>query len=236
MLVKMASSNLVIKTVDRTNLFFNKFGYRVNVSGVPSAFYVQKCATVDDYLQRIEDNYIMWEEQSKRYNHHWYRQPLRPDEIDIEKIDNLLMLINAYKDKSIVTYRHEHENISVYTNDLPIAKLFAEKLNVSVITQVALAPDGVKLFKREPPAKYRAYTTNNKMVGEFKQDFLEYLNRTPDIRPSDAFYTYLRRNTINYQTWLWDTYFIDYDDEKNLMMMMLMFPGMIGKKYKLEKK
>jgi len=236
MLVKMASSNLVIKTVDRTNLFFNKFGYRVNVSGIPSSFFIQKCVTIDDYVQRIEDNYRIWEEQSKRYSHHWYRQPLSPDEIDLEKIGNLLTLIHRYKDKSLVTYRHEHENISVYTSDLSIAKLFAEKLGVSVITQVALAPDGVKLFKREPPAKYRAYTTNNKMSGEFKQEFLEYLSRTPDINPSDAFYTYLRRNTQNYHCWLWDTYFIDYNDEKNLMMIMLMFPGMIGKKYKLEKK
>jgi hypothetical protein len=88
------------------------------------------------------------------------------------------------------------------------------------------------LFKREPPAKYRAYTTNGKMPSDFKESFMDYITRTPDVRPSSSFMNYFgRRNT-----YLWDKYYIDYDDEKNLMMIMLMFPGMIGKKYKLEKK
>lgn len=235
MLVKMALSNLVINTVDRTNLFFNKFSYRVNINGVPCSYWMRRCKTIDDYIAQLEHQYDLYEEQQKRYQHQWYRKPLHPSEIDLQKIENLLTLIQRYKDKSIVTYRHEHENISIYTNDLEIAKVFAEKLDVSVITEVTLTPDGVKLFKREPPAKYRAYTTNGKMPNDFKQEFIEYLERTPDVRPSEAFYTYLHRNR-GYQSYLWDTYFIDYDDDKNLMMMTLMFPGMIGKKYKLEKK
>ena len=236
MLVKMASSNLVSNTIVRTNLFFNKFGYRVNIRDIPFGYWLHRCANIDEYISIVDTNYERWQEDTKRYKHQWYRIPKSSLEIDLEKINSLLTLFRKYSDKSEVTYRHESETVSVYTKDLKVAKIFAKTADIDTITQVSLSPDGVKYFKKEPPAKYRAYTTNNKMPAEFKEEFLEYLNRTPDIRPSNAFYEYIHRPNHHYQTWLWDTYFMDYDDEKNLMMMTLMFPSMIGKKYKLEKK
>jgi hypothetical protein len=70
------------------------------------------------------------------------------------------------------------------------------------------------------------------MTPDFKESFVAYLERTPDVKPSSSLMSYF----VGRNTWLWDRYYLDYDDEKNLMMMMLMFPGMIGKMYKLEKK
>ena len=67
---------------------------------------------------------------------------------------------------------------------------------------------------------------------------IDYLDRTTDMNASDALYTWLKRgrkNTYSY-CWLSSYFYVDYDDEKNLMMMHLMFPGAIGKTYKLEKK
>ena len=228
----MALSKLVIKPVDRTNLFFNKFAYRVNVTGVPGVHWVHKCPTIKEYAECIDDKYKVWEGTHQQYPNSWYRTPPRSTDLDLVKIENLIELIHVYTDKSVVSYRCENESLSVYTNDLSIAKMFADKLLVESITQVNTMPTGVMLFKKQPPAKYRSYTTNNKMTPEFKESFVAYLERTPDIRPSSSFMNYfVRRNT-----YLWNRYYIDYDDEKNLMMMMLMFPGMIGKKYKLEKK
>lgn len=228
----MASSKLVINTVDRTNLFFNKFSYRVNIHSVPSVNWVHKCTNIQDYIDHIDEKHRVWEETKGRYPNSWYRTPAKSTDLDLSRIENLIDLIHIYNDKSVVSYRKEYESLSVYTNDLSIAKIFADKLSIGLITQVNPMPTGVMLFKREPPAKYRAYATNNKMSSDFKESFVAYLERTPDIRPSKAFTNYfVRRNT-----YLWDKYYLDYDDEKNLMMMMLMFPGMIGKKYKLEKK
>jgi hypothetical protein len=232
MLVKMALSKLVINTVDRINLFFNKFAYRVIVHSVPSINWVHKCANIQDYIEYIDDKYRVWEETNQQYPNSWYRIPNKSTDLDLLRIENLINLIHIYNDKSVVQYRSEYQSLSVYTSDLKIAKIFANKLSVGMITQVSPMPTGVMLFKREPPAKYRAYTTNNKMPEDFKENFVAYLERTPDIRPSVSLKHYfVRRNTC-----LWDNYFVDYDDEKNLMMMMLMFPGMIGKKYKLEQK
>jgi hypothetical protein len=175
----------------------------------------------------------VWEATHNRYPNSWYRTPAKSTDLDLDRIENLIDLMHTYTDKSVVSYRKEYESLSVYTTDLKIAKVFADKLSVGIITEVDPMPTGVMLFKRQPLKKYRAYATNNKMPNEFKQEFLAYLEKTPDVKPSAAFAGYFSRAR---QAYLWDKYFVDYDDEKNLMMMMLMFPGMIGKKYKLEKK
>jgi hypothetical protein len=228
----MASSKLLIKKLDRTSLFFNKFAYRVIIHSVPSVSWVHKCANIQDYIDVIDDKYRVWEETNQRYPSSWYRIPTKSEDLDLIRIENLIDLMQTYNDKSVVSYRKEYESLSVYTTDLKIAKVFADKLSIGIITEVDPMPTGVMLFKRQPLKKYRAYVTNNKMPNEFKQEFLAYLEKTPDIRPSSSLMSYFAgRNT-----WLWDRYYLDYDDEKNLMMMMLMFPGMIGKKYKLEKK
>ena len=228
----MALSKLVIKKLDRTSLFFNKFAYRVIIHSVPSVSWVHKCANIQDYIDVIDDKYRVWEETNQRYPSSWYRIPTKSEDLDLIRIENLIDLMQTYNDKSVVSYRKEYESLSVYTTDLKIAKVFADKLSIGIITEVDPMPTGVMLFKRQPLKKYRAYVTNNKMPNEFKQEFLAYLEKTPDIRPSSSLMSYFAgRNT-----WLWDRYYLDYDDEKNLMMMMLMFPGMIGKKYKLEKK
>ena len=229
----MALSKLVIKKLDRTSLFFNKFAYRVIVHSVPGIDRVHKCATIQDYIDIIDDKYSVWEATHKRYPNSWYRTPAKSSDLDLARIENLIDLMHTYTDKSVVHYRKEYQTLSVYTTDLDIAKIFADKLSIGLITQVNPMPTGVMLFKRQPLKKYRAYATNNKMPTEFKQEFLEYLEKTPDVKPSSAFAGYFSRAR---QTYLWDKYYLDYDDDKNLMMMMLMFPGMIGKKYKLEKK
>ena len=146
------------------------------------------------------------------------------------RIEQLIQLMQQYNDKSQVMYRKEHKTVIVYTSELTIIKKFA-KLTPRNVTYISLSPE-VMFFKRTPPAKYRAYVTNNQMPAAFKEDFMAYLKRTSDVKISSAFHSYFTSRW----TRLWDRYYIDYDDEKNLMMMMLMFPGLIGKKYKLEKK
>jgi hypothetical protein len=232
MLAKMALSKLVIKTLDRTNLFFNKFMYRINVTGVPSVHRINKCTNIQDYIDHIDKLYADWEQSKERYPHGWYRTPQSSTELDLTRIENLIGLMQKYNDKSLITYRCENSTVSVYTSDLALAKEFADTLSVGLLTQVNPMPTGVMLFKRSPPAKYRAYMTNNKVPPDFKENFVAYLERTPDVKPSSLFRNYFVRR----YTFLWEKYYVDYDDEKNLMMMMLMFPGMIGKKFKLEKK
>ena len=233
----MASSKLKAKTVERTALYYGKYEYRAVVNS-PNMFYTWSCKTIDQFKSRIQEITLEYEQNSDKPNWLTWRRP-KPiiEDWEYELIENVLNLEQKYKIKQDFTLRREGNNCCIYTSN---KKLLTEVLSFAPdakVDQVVLMPTGVLVFKREPPAKYRAYMSNRKMPLDFKEDFIEYMNRTPDIRPSNAFYTYLHRSSNgHYPPWLWDKYYIDYDDEKNLMMMTLMFPGMIGKKFKLEKK
>lgn len=235
MLATMASSKLTIKEVDRTKLFFGKFCYRTVVSA-PSTIWVQKSKTIDEYLTHIQERYSAWS-NNRSYVSSWAREPVKPNDIDKDRVEKIINLVNANRDKSKVSYRCEGDNMQVYTNDLNLATEFAKFSKNNTITKLNISPDGVMYFAKDPPAKYRAYMTNHRAEPNFKNEFLEYLGKNQDVKPSSAFYAYLHMGTrFVYQSYLWDKYFVDFDDERNLMMMKLLFPSAIGKKYKLEKK
>lgn len=226
----MALSKLAIKTIDRPNLFYNKFCYKIDIHDIPMVHQLNKCTDIIEYLEEVDARYSEWETTKDRYPNGWYRNPISTADVDVPRIEQLIRLMQKYNDKSQVMYRKEYRTVIVYANELTIIKKFA-KLTPRNITYISLSPE-VMFFKRTPPAKYRAYVTNNQMPADFKENFMEYLKRTPDVKISSSFHSYFIRRWSR----LWDRYYIDYDDEKNLMMMMLMFPNMIGKKYKLEKK
>lgn len=228
----MASSKLKAKSVDRPTLYYGKHEYRVVVKS-PHMFYVYGCKTIGDYIARITEVCEQYD-SSKLYR--WRPRPdVQPWEYDL--INNILVLLSNYEAKKDYTSRKEGKSFTIYTSNTSIVKKVLSFYPEAEVTQVSLMPTGTMTFKREPPAKYRAYMSNNKMPAEFKEEMIAYLTRTPDIKPSGSFFEYLHRTSkFHYQSYLWDKYYIDYNDDKNLMMMTLMFPGMIGKNYKLEKK
>jgi hypothetical protein len=232
----MASSKLKIKPIDRDALYFNKYLYRAYIKA-PNLYWVQYCKDIDEYSQRITAEGEEWEIAKKNPNSYWYPHRYSPDPIDFDLVTHIIDLRIKYYRNKLIGMRHEGNTISVYTNDVKMLEgIVKVKPNVK-LSQAIIAPKGIKYFKKEPPAKYRAYMSNNKMPADFKTDLIEYLERTPDICPSKSFEHFLsRRVNHNYSVWLWSNYFVDYNDERNLMMMHLMFPGAIGKTYKLEKK
>lgn len=233
MWAKMASSKSAIKTVDKVELYYNKYSYKASIT-TPNVHRLRKVNNILDFTTIVTEQYDIYDSTKDRYPNSWYRPPPSLAEHDFYLIEYLIDLKNNLSGSDI-KFRHEHNTFTLYSNDtLLIDQLIHHNSNWK-IEKVEASPTGIKYFKRTPPTKYRAYMTNNKLAAEFKSEFLAYMERTPDIRPSNAFERFLHR--YNYSsTYLWNTYFIDYDDEKNLMMIMLMFPGAIGKKYKLEKK
>lgn len=232
----MASSKLKAKTLDRTTLYYGKFEYRVVLKS-PHMFYSWNCKTIDDFRNRIAEICEDYDANTDNPNWMTWRRPRPQVELwEYELLENIFNLSKKYKLKQDFTLRRENTTCCIYTSNNKLLKEVMKFAPDAKVDQVVLMPTGTMTFKKEPPAKYRAYTSNRKMSMNFKEEFNDYLARTPDVSPSNAFYTYLQRPTVTHVPWLWDKYYIDYNDEKNLMMIMLMFPGMIGKKYKLEKK
>lgn len=228
----MVSSKLKAKSVDRTTLYFNKFEYRVVLIS-PNMYYSWNCKTIDDYRTRIAEACSDYD--SNKSFMRWRPKPLVED-WEYELIEKILNLGQKYIVKKDLSFRREHTKCAIYTSNTNIIKEILSFAPDAKITQVSLMPTGVMTFKRDPPAKYRAYMTNIAVSDTFKEEMAEYLARTPDVKPSDALYTFLHRLHKYPRIYLWDSYYVDYNDDKNLMMMTLMFPGAIGKRYKLEKK
>lgn len=235
MLAKMALSKLV-KEIDKTELFFRKYQYKASITTI-GVYWVRVSKTIEKFNNLVTRRYEEWEAQKDRYPNGWYRAPTRLADHDLFLIENLITLKNNLKDTD-TRFRHEHETFSLYTNDQSLIDLLIKHDDRWFIEKANVSPDGVKYFKKNPPAKYRAYMTSNKVKAEFSQEMLEYLNRTPDLIPCKALEEWLhRRSSYRYShVWLWETHFIDYNDERNLMMLKLMFPEAIGRTYKLEKK
>jgi len=224
----MASLKLETKTIDRPKLYYNKYEYRASIKS-PNMYFSNACKNIDEYRELIND--IL----SGTKNYYGWRPKPNVQDWEYELIDRVLTLIS--KNKKVLTARRENETCNIYTNDADVIKEILSFYPKAILTQVSLMPTGVMTFKKDPPAAYRAYLSNKLMPYEFKQEFLEYMSRTPDIVPSSSFYTWLNRpSKFQYNCYVWDKHYIDYNDDTNLMMMTLMFPGMIGKNYKLEKK
>lgn len=231
----MASFKSTIKSVDKTQLYFNKYSYKATVTST-GVYWVRLSKSISDFTGYVLDRFEEWEIHKDRYPHGWYRKPTPLSDHDLDLIEHVIDVKNSLKGAD-VRFRHEHDTFSIYTNDEKLIKKL-HKDGRWDLEQVDLSPMGVKYFKKEPPAKYRAYLSSKRVPTEFCQEMIEYLNRTPDMDPCNALYQWLHRRTaFKYShVWLWQNHFIDYNDERNLMMLKLMFPEAVGKTYKLEKK
>lgn len=199
-------------------------------------YWVRSARSLADFTTKVQERYDDWKEHKGRYPNGWYREPEKLENHDLLLVEEVINIKNSLIG-SDVRYRTENDNFSIYTNDEQLILTLSSNKNW-IVEEIEASPAGIKYFKRNPPAKFRTYLTNNKVDPSFTNEMLDYLSRTTDIEPSNAFYDWLHRGRrYNYKyCWLSSSHFVDYDDEKNLMMMHLMFPGAIGKTYKLEKK
>lgn len=231
----MASSKSTIKRVLKTQLYFNKYRYKATITTL-GMYWVRSAKSLADFTTLVENRYSEWEEHKGKYPYGWYRQPEKIENHDLILIEEVINLKNSLA-TSDVRYRTENDNFSIYTNDEKLIKRLSTNKKW-MIEEVEASPAGVKYFKKDPPAKFRTYLTNNKVDPNFISEMIDYLDRTSDMFASNAFYDWLkrgRRHAYNY-CWVNSFHFVDYNDEKNLMMLHLLFPGAIGKTYKLEKK
>ena len=213
--------------VDREKLYFNKYMYR-GVFETKHLYYIYDAKNIDEYrsnLSQARDN-------SVRYS--WRRAIVDDTKIDFDLIEKIITFKRKYSGKNI-TFRCEGDKLAVFTNDPKVvSEIPTIQLDAS-LAQIVLSPTGVKYFKNTPPSKYRVYLRDRKITEETRDLLRDFCNR--DIaKPCDS----LTRSLKSTSTWKWSYvhkgHFIDYEDDTTLSYMGLMFPELIGKTYKLEKK
>jgi hypothetical protein len=222
-----ALSTSKVKVVDRKTLYFGKFSYKVDVR-TKELYYTHWARDINEYREQILER--VGDQDRNRY-----AKKIDPGVIDYPLVEKYLNFKQKYKNnKNLVGFRNEGDVAGIYTNDLAIINEVLAFSPKSEVVQVNPMPTGVMYFKRTPPANYRVYCKNSRQTSSTRQDIVEYLQRTPDLSPNKALARALSQTWPN--MWTHDGQYIDYNDDRNLVMMHLMFPGILGKSYKLEKK
>jgi hypothetical protein len=223
----MALSSSMIKIAERKSLYFNKFSYRVQLK-LEGLYYTYQLDNINDFRELVE-------KLAREYDRYYYRRQINMNSINYELIGKYLDFVSKYKrNKNMVTVRHEGSSVCIYANELEIISEVLDFSPDSEVIQVVPMPAGVIQFKKDPPAAYRIYCKSSTHPGSIRQELSDYLERTPDMVPNSVLKRKLEETRPNVY-FNQHTYF-DYNDDRNILMMHLSFPGLLGKSYKLEKK
>jgi hypothetical protein len=197
---------------------------------VPGAYYTNGVKTIDEYRDKVEK----LQTELKRWPIHTYPHGL--GDIDYLDLANLICYIVNFEKNDKGTLRREGNTISFFSNDLDFLKKAPSTIVPLKITQVSLAPAGVKYFKRAVPAPFRVHLKNTWVNEELRQDILGYINKTDGVEGSGALMIWLTRTSRWTQVYCNKSFYINYTDNGQLTMMHILFSEVIGKNYKLEQK
>jgi len=188
----------------------------------------------------------------RRLNESGYRK-VRPDIKavvmgKINELNNFIDWRNANKNPGLITFRLEHDTMSVYSNNLELLLTLKDLGLVTVkITEVKVEQfAGTKYYVNKPKHNYRiylktAYIDNN---SNFVPDLYNTIKNSKELVPSNSLKVWLndfvKRPIASRSSWRYhycsSSYSIDYDNESTLSYLMLMYGDMLGKRYKLEKR
>lgn len=219
---------LNLKVEEREILYYSKYAYKA-VCWVMGAYYTNNVKNINQYRDKIDS----LRGELRRYPMYI---PGGMEEIDYLNIDELLRYIVRFEKNDKGVMRREGNNITFYSNDLAFLKKAPSTTRPLKIYQAVLLPTGVKYFKRDVPAPFRVHFKEARINTEIKNDILDYINKTNGVEASSALMRWLNRPQRWQETWCYKTYYINYTDASQLMMMHILFPEVIGKNYKLEKK
>lgn len=225
----MELSKSKIKVKDGRRLYFNRFSYKVHFE-TEALYYTYWANDINEFRNQIDLRVL--EQVENKFS---FRRKIDPATVDYDLIEKYLVFREKYKhDSNLIIFRREGDGAAIYTDDHNIINEFLAFSPNSQITRVVPMPSGVIQFKKEPPAAYRVYFKTTSHPGSVRQDLIDYLDRTPDMDPNFVLLRALGQEwpMIHFH----NGQYLNYNDDRNLLMMHILFPGILGKTYKLEKK
>jgi hypothetical protein len=241
-----------ITVEDRSILYYKKYHYRVTFH-LEHANRTLFTDTPLEFDQRITALAKDW----KRFD------IIIPDKWDKQPIYNFIAWRAKHyhrkgKDNALLVNLASN-HVKVYCNDLGIVPEL-EQLGFSpVVAKVnPSVPVGVKLFKTDPPHRYRTYFKAKRIDSDWKKSLDSFLTEYSDtIYPCEGLLKWSKRHPSNHPlinssstmnstmiTWsswrdwyIQQSYFIDYDDPGIKLVLALMFGNeYLSKHFELKKK
>ena len=224
---------LKFKLETREKLYFKKFKYKTSIKA-PLLFYLHGIKSFSSFKARCEDARISAWDRLGPY--HDTRVDPIPTAKEYEWYEKIIEFRAMFVELGNTT-RIENRTLSFYTNDVLLLKHLYTLYPSLTISEIDLSPTGVIYFKRhDPPATNRTYLKSKIVTNEEKKELLDYFNRTPSIYPSRALASWINYPSSYGISYSSQSHFVDYDYEGTQMMLHLLFPNLVGKSYKLEKK
>ena len=198
----------------RTILYFNKYKYkaRIYLYGVELLTYMD----VNEIASHERIHYDL--SKLKKY----FDSLIKFKEMLVQKIHKIKI------QKSVAT---------VYGNDLSelldLKNLFPDvMIKYTQVIPIVTKTDNTIFTRRKPKKQYRVYMRTCRTDKEFKTKFFDFIFQNPDFKLSTKFQKYMLK--FGY-TYFLSSFYIEFDDPKNLMVLSLKFGDYLGKNYKLEK-
>lgn len=211
--------------------YWDKFKYRARckLPGVRFTYYVKN---IDEWKQRVSKGKF------------GYRSTFSEDEKSeilqhAPSIEKFLELKNDLKISKKGTIRIEGDTTAIFSNDLQFLHSLKVWFNDVDFTEVQKSEfAGIKYFVNEPEYKYRIYLKSKRVDSNLVNELKELFIRQPKLHPSNAMKNWfsLSRQSQWKSRFISSSYFIEYDDESTLSYLALLYPDILGRRYKLEKR
>jgi hypothetical protein len=228
--IKLAHKNFVLDKT-KIKLYYDKYIYKINVS-INQIHFFRNTKLEIDFDARAR----------------WHKSINGDDETNYDLAMAFVKfrqeVTRLQKDFKIII---NYNSIDVYANDRAI---FEELLDTIIATGVDLDDMFIKylyavpkanyndrvIYHVEPKHNYRALLKTAKLSPTIKRDLADFITQY-GLKPSLSLDNHLtfNRGTQLY-LWVWSHYFIDFDDEHMISLLLLRFDGLIRKVCKIEKR
>lgn len=231
-LLKSVDNNPDINFIEyRDQDYYGKHRYRARVT-IPGIRRMYFSKTFRDFTVRLNGGQTpSWRNVPKKEV-----IEIAPHLADLEKLYDWTA---TQKKAKSVTIRSESNTMAIFSNDLSLLHTLRNVTSLVDFTEAETGQFvGIKNFVNEPKHKYRIYLRSKVVESSFRTDFIQFLKTQPKLYPSSSLKSWLSSSN----QWSWShrytssSHFIDYDDESTLSYLMLMYGGIFGKRYKLEKR
>jgi len=216
----------------RDSDYYNKYSYRARFK-LPCVRYTWSVKTPEELDEKLTTKSYGSVRKTDRATYTDYLPTLKA----------FVEFRNQVKTDKTAMIRIEYDTVAVFSNDLQLLKS-VEAIDPSLKYDYTEAQKsdyaGIKHFVHEPKHKYRIYLKGKRLTDEFPKELKELLDRMEGLHPSGALMEWLKDAHHRVGHWSYrygnPSHFIDYDDESTLSYLMLLYGGIFGKRYKLEKR
>jgi len=210
---------------DARKLFYNEYKIRASLQ-IPYCTLLRAPCTVKriEWLIRMQKT-----NPSPKYINYSGRDHITDKKLDIVK--DRLLAAHAWLEQNGVKYSVRRDMLFVYSNN---RTLIDEAFKLGNGDKFLCNAHGIpgEITMNECKFKYRLFFKAVKVDKNTKNSVLSFINNTDDVETSNATEEFLMRTYQYSQT----THFIDYNDDKIVLMLALIAPKLIGKQFKLIEK